>query len=740
MKSFTCFSLNLFFVTTLFAQAGQEKQTDSLKISFLDEVVIAATKIPEPRKTLAQQIKVISPNEIKNSHAQTTADLLESTGMVAMQRSQQGGGSPMIRGFEANRVLLILDGVRMNNLIYRTGHLQNAITIDNNILDRAEILFGSASTVYGSDALGGAVHFYTRNPELAKEKKILTSGNSLLRYGTVNHEKTVHADFTLSGKKIASLTSMTMSDFGDLKMGKRVNPALGEGFGYRPYYAQRKQDNSGNELILNPDSLIQKSTGYKQYDFLQKFLFTQREDVQHLLNFQYSTSSNIPRYDRLTDPQGGGLRPVWYYGPQKRMLTSYQLKIRSNHKFFDSFTSTISYQQIEESRHDQKFNDNQLNHRIEKVDVFAVTVDLQKTMPSSKIQYGFDSQFNSLKSVAHSENIVTQAISPLSTRYPNGNNTMNFMALYLTSSYYVNPNLTLNYGGRFGTFRLQSSLVNNGTFADLPFQKADQQNWIGSANVGLVYRPKESWRISILANTGFRTPNVDDLSKIFDPTPGTVVVPNSHLRPEKTFNVECGITKHFRFGLDWENNFYITRFSDIIVSDDFIFQGMDSIDYDGVLSKVQANQNKGRAYLYGYSSALKAEIGKYITVIGSLNYTYGRIETDTTDTPLDHIPPMFGRLGITLGKGKFRSEVFVNFNGWKRLKDYSLNGEDNMVYAPQQGMPVWYTINFRLGYEWGKHIILQAGVDNVMDLQYRTFASGLNAPGRNFFWSLRVRF
>ena len=272
MKSFVCLSLNLFFVAAVLAQNGQVKETDSLKTSYLDEVVISATKIPEARRTVGQQIKVISTIEIKNGNAQTTADLLQGTGMVAMQRSQQGGGSPMIRGFEASRILLIIDGVRMNNLIYRTGHLQNAITIDPTILDRAEILFGSASTVYGSDALGGAVHFYTRNPELANGKKILTNGNSLIRYSTVNNEKTTHADFTLSLEKFGSLTSMTISDFGDLKMGKKINPALGEGFGYRPFYARRKLDNSGDELIWNPDSLVQKSTGYRQYDFLQKFV------------------------------------------------------------------------------------------------------------------------------------------------------------------------------------------------------------------------------------------------------------------------------------------------------------------------------------------------------------------------------------------------------------------------------------------------------------------------------------
>ncbi|NJN34367.1 MAG: TonB-dependent receptor plug domain-containing protein [Saprospiraceae bacterium] len=76
-----------------------------------------------------------------------------------------------MRGFEASRVLLVVDGVRMNNLIYRSGHLQNAITVDQNMLDRVEVLFGTASTVYGSDALGGVVHFFTKKPLLNAQKR-----------------------------------------------------------------------------------------------------------------------------------------------------------------------------------------------------------------------------------------------------------------------------------------------------------------------------------------------------------------------------------------------------------------------------------------------------------------------------------------------------------------------------------------------------------------------------------------
>jgi hemoglobin/transferrin/lactoferrin receptor protein len=123
------------------------------------------------------------------------------------------------------------------------------------------------------------------------------------------------------------------------------------------------------------------------------------------------------------------------------------------------------------------------------------------------------------------------------------------------------------------------------------------------------------------------------------------------------------------------------------------------------------------------------------------NYTHGRVKNEAgPETPLDHIPPAFGRVGLQYNQGPFKSEVFCNFSGWKRLRNYSTSGEDNLQYATPKGMPSWYTINLRTGYRLTKTFTLQAGVDNLLDLQYRMFASGIHSSGRNIFGTLRVNF
>ncbi len=735
-------SIFILFAIPLVAQyAEKENNQDTTKVSYLDEVVIAANKIPEHRRTVAQQIKVITPSFIRNFNAQSTADLISNSGVVAMQKSQQGGGSPILRGFEASRVLLMIDGVRMNNAIYRAGHLQNIITLDNNVLERAEILFGPSSTVYGSDALGGVIHFYTRNPELAKAGEGLTfGGNTFVRYGSANNEKTGHVDFTLAGQKFGSLTSFTFSDFGDLRMGEKTNPVLDEQFGVRPQYAERSPDNTSDVLVQNSDPFVHKFSGYQQWDLLQKFLFQSSERVSHILNIQYSNSTNVPRYDRLTDPQGNGLRfGEWYYGPQKRLLTSYQLKVNDLGAFADGMTATLSYQDIEESRYDRRFNNNNRNERVENVDVFGLTVDFQKKRGNNSFRYGIDGQFNKVNSTAHKYNVATGEITPQSTRYPDGGNTMNLLAAYGTHTLQINDKWTLNDGIRVGGSWLHSTFIDK-TFFPFPFDEVKQNYLVSSANLGIIYTPS-TWKFSFMTSSGYRAPNIDDMTKVFDSAPGKVIVPNPDLTSEKTLNGDLSITKFFGDKVRAEGTLFGTQFYDAIVVLPSTFNGQSTIDYNGTPSDVYTSQNKGRANLYGYSISVRADITENIVFIASHNYTHGRIKNDDgSESPLDHIAPAFGRVGIQYNTNRFKSELFSNFSGWKYLSSYSSSGEDNLQYATAGGMPSWYTINIRASFDLNKVFTIQTGIDNIMDLQYRTFASGINSPGRNIFGTLRIKF
>jgi hemoglobin/transferrin/lactoferrin receptor protein len=729
-------ALSIGCASAAYAQ-GQEPDTSGNGVVEMGEVVISANKMEETRKTISQQVQVMNEKDIANTQAQTTADVLANTGNVFIQKSQLGGGSVGLRGFEASRVLLVIDGVRMNNLIYRTGHLQNLVTTDNNSLERIEILFGPSSTVYGSDALGGVVHLYTKRPKLATETGKKFRANILSRYGAVDNENTDHIDFNIGGSRFASLTSVTYSQFGDLMGGKNQNPFYTGSYGERPFYAQRIDGK--DSLVKNENRYLQVGSGYSQYDVVQKFLFKQNDNLTHSTNFQYSNSSNVPRYDRLTDRKGTGLNSAeWYYGPQTRLMAAYDADYRNPEGTFQGIHFGLNYQSIEESRHNRNFGSSNLNHRVENVQVIGANLDFQRRLVRHDIRFGADFQFNTLVSTASRDNIKTGATTKLDTRYPDGTNKMGNEALYFSHTWKISEKLTLNDGIRTGYSALRSMLVDTALQFHLPYTVLEQKTPVYSGSIGIIHMPAEDVKLSLLVSTGFRVPNVDDLSKIFASVPGTVIVPNPNLGPERTINYEAGVTKVFAGKTRWENVVYYTQFMDAIVTDKFTFNGQDSIMYDGTLSEVTANQNKGEAFIYGVSSNLVSRLDDHFSTALAINYTYGRLKTDTTDVPLDHISPFMARGSLMYQAGKFSSDFFVVYNGWKKLVNYSPSGEDNLQYATPVGMPAWFTVNLRASYKVHKLATFQAGVDNIFDTQYRVFASGINAPGRNIFAALRL--
>ncbi len=706
-------------------------------VNTLEETVVSASRFQEKKKDVVQKIQVLRASEIQQMNQTSTADVLANSGNVMVQKSQLGGGSPIIRGFETNKVLIVIDGVRMNNAIYRGGHLQNVITLDNSIMDRVELVFGPGSVVYGSDALGGVMSFKTKDPLLSKEDKPLVKANAYSRYMSAVNGYAAHANVSVGGKRLGSLTSFTVANFGDLRQGANREIFVGN-FGARSWYQQRFDDK--DSMVFNPDSNIQVGSGYSQYDFLQKFLFQQSDKLKHLINLQYSISSNVPRYDRLTLMNNGLPRfAEWYYGPQKRLFTSYQLEINKQHILYDFARLTLGYQQIEESRFDRKFNSTSLNQRIEDLNIYTLNVDLMKKMGSHEIRYGLEGWYNGVASNANSEDIISGISSPLNTRYASGGSSMYSGALYATHAWEINEKLVLNDGIRFSYVAL-NAIFSDTIFFAFPFEEVNQRNQAMNGNLGVVYQPEVNTRVSFLLSTGFRAPNVDDLSKVFESTPGNLIVPNEQIKPEFTYNGELGISHTFDQKWTISGTGYYTLFRNALMVKNYKYNGQDSILFDGVLSNVVAMQNERNAYLYGLELALNGKLTKEVLVYASYNYTYARIKTDSVAIPLDHIPPSFGKFGITITDRKFKGDFFVQYSGWKRIEEYNPFGEDNQAYALPEGMPSWYTINARLSYQFSRYIGLQLACENILDRNYRVFASNISAPGRNFILTLRGSF
>ena len=701
----------------------------------VEEVVVSASKFNEKRKDLAQKVQVISKQELALMNQSSTADVLANSGNVFVQKSQLGGGSPIIRGFETNKVLLVIDGVRLNNAIYRGGHLQNVITMDNGVMDRVEVVFGPGSVVYGSDAIGGVMHFTTKNPTLSATEKTLIKASAFSRYMSAVNGFAAHADVLVGTKRFGSLTSFTYSNFGDLRQGAKRNEFVGS-FGARPWYVERI--NGVDSIRVNADTNLQVGSAYSQYDILQKFSYQPQKGVLHKVNMQLSNSSNIDRYDRLTQTSNGLPRfAEWYYGPQFRFMAAYTLELSNARSLYDAARVTVAYQAIEESRMDRRFAKNFLNHRIENLDIVTLNADFSKKKGSHEMRYGMDAWYNQVNSSAFQKDIVADTTASLDTRYPDGGSTMMSAAAYATHTWEINDKLILNDGVRASFVSLNAAFIDK-TFFPFPFKDIAQKNNALNGNLGLIYMPNKLWRMSLNGSTAFRAPNVDDLSKVFESVQGSVVVPNPNLKAEYAYNGEFGISRLLSEGLSIQATGYYTLLKNALTLGTGTFNGVDSVVYDGQLSQVMTTTNAGKAYVYGFEAMLSGKLNDHLSMMATVNYTKGRNVTDSI--PLDHIPPVFGKLSMVYTVGKVRAELFMNYSGWKRLADYNFIGEDNFAYATPYGMPSWATVNARVNYNFSRSLSLQLACENILDQNYRNFASNISAPGRNFIVTLRGNF
>ncbi len=715
----------------------------------MEEITVAANRQQDVKMNVPQQVYVLSRNLIERANAQTAADLLTTDGLLTVQKSQQGGGSPMIRGFESSRVLLVMDNVKMNNLIYRAGHLQNIITVDPSILERVEVLYGPSSVSYGSDALGGVVVFRSKNPVLGDGGKTLFSGNAFMRYGSANQETTGHVDFNIGGERFASLTSLSYSNFGDLRSGRRKNPFLKDDeYISRPYEVVR--ENGEDLLIGNFKDWHQPGSGYMQYDLMQKFLFKPDDRFRHLLNFQFSNTTDIPRYDRLTDMKKDKPKfAEWYYGPQFRLMTAYTMEI-ADWLSADKVDFTVAYQKIKESRHNRKFGEVWLGSRNENVDVVSLSSDWMKQVDNHRIHAGIDGALNFLSSTAHKTDVDTGERAALDTRYPDGQNYMHNIEAYASHQWEITPRLILSDGIRLGFSTLYSSFETAEFFPFLSqnVKEVKQNNMTYSFSLGLNYNPTKDWKIALALSTGYRVPNIDDVGKVFDSQPGMVVVPNPDVRPEKTINADFNVTRFKNDRFLWETSVFGTYLFDAITLKPHTLNGNTEIEYDGELSEIYANHNSRRAYVVGSTTRLKARFLEIFMADASLTYTYGDIiDGEDERMPLDHISPLFGRVGMTFQSKDDKAivEFYSLFNGRKKLDRYNLNGEDNIGYATVKGeegrgLPAWFTLNLKASYVFNPNLTVQVGIENLLDTKYRTFGSGINAMGRNINVTLRTTF
>lgn len=740
-------------------QTFQKKELKSSQVIWmlpnaeqLGEIVLSISRSSGKKQRLAQQVGIISKQEIAQISPENSAALLREVPGVRVQQSQGGGGSPVLRGFEANRVLLVVDGVRLNNAIFRSGHVHNALSVDPLSLSRAEVIFGPSSVGYGSDALGGVIHFYTRTPLINQTKKLHLETSSSYTFNQNTSKQSVVMEY--SAPNWAVLQQVSYSQFGDVIMGTRRRHGF-ENWGKAYQYSQNTETNYTATPSINSNPDVQQNSGYAQLDVLQKWIYHTTNGIKFTLNLQGSQSGNIPRFDKLSETKDGELRFArWEYGPQKRWMISPQISFVGNKPWLHSGKIVAAVQLLEESRIQRKFASLNRETQQEQLTVYSLNADFTaKTRKGRDWSYGLELTHNQVHSSADAQelHVVANEIIGLNTktaiptRYPSGGSTYATFAGYVDYRYDINPKSTLSFGARHTITELDAAW-NEQALIDAKLAHAYQKHQSSNVTLGYNYRPNKQWQIKALFSSGFRAPNIDDLGKTREDH-GVLSVPNLELTPEYIYSTDIGIRKQWKNGSFVETNGYYAFVHDYIargpysVMQDQTTEDAGTIMYSDDEVRTTANINVGTVKVYGFNAQSKWVISPKITHLSSLTYTAGL--GNNTSGNLPSISPLFvtQKLQWQLLKGEL--SLLWHHAQQKTPETYSPWGEDGLEETPLlangtfAGTPAWHRWDIQLALSLSSSVNLTGGIYNLWDTHFREFASGISAPGRSVKLALR---
>lgn len=663
-------------VITAFTQQDSLQYNDTSN-RILTEVVITGIREPRPDLLLPFSAAILSSEQLLRLNPRSTPEALSGMNGVFIQKTNHGGGSPFIRGLTGNQVLILQDGIRINNSTFRYGPNQYLNTIDPLTINRVEVAKGTGSVQYGTDAIGGVVQVITREPVFAASKSVNKAG-VYGKYMTGDMEKIVRGEWIYSAKKIAILTGISVKDFGDLIGG----------------------DTTGR----------QTPSGYKEWSYDVKAKFLLKPGFQLILASQLLQQRHVPVYHKV-QLENFSINEM---DPQQRGLHYARLIMNGHSAVAKKTELTISRQLTAEGRNSRKNGSDILRKERDEVATTGITLDTW-------------SVFNKKWSASSGLELYTDKVKSTRSDITAGGQAVFKRGLYPDQSANTNLSVYSLHHIQFGNWRADAGLRFNTFKLNIPDSTLGNVQISPSAlvgNLGLLFAIDQRQTIYASWSSGFRAPNLDDMGTL-----GIVdfryEVPAAALRPEKSRHTEIG----YKFGgkkITLSAAAFYLHISNIITR---VKSPGDTISGYPVYYKA----NSDAAYLKGTDASLKWQVYKHITMDGALAYTYG--QNLSHNEPLRRIPPFNGRTAINFGK-----------NGWYITNEYLFAAAQNRLAAgdrddnriPKGGTPRWGILNVYGGITI-KKMQLSAGLQNLLNKDYRTHGSGINGTGRSAWISIRIK-
>ena len=646
------------------------------------EIVISARRIPQIQYDSPHSISVLNQEELVTLSPRSSAEALFGMPGVFLQKTNHGGGSPIVRGLTGNQSLQMIDGIRLNNAISRYGPSQYFNTIDPNSISHIEVVRGAGSVQYGSDAIGGTIQVFTKSPGFTRGG-FHAGGNLYGKFMSEGMEQSGRAELELGNERIAFYGGYSLRNYGDIVGGADIG----------------KQDPSG----------------YREMSADLKTLYRVGDNQLFTFAYQFLFQDDVDRWDQVA--QRG--YSVWKFDPQNRYLAYGRWDYYTKSKWFSHIQTTASLNRSEEQRISRPEGSLVTSTERDNISTFGITTEAT-SQPSSAyvINSGIEFYHDIVQSSSWDENSLTGTLTNGRGAYPSGANASSLALFSLHTLKLKRTNLS--YGFRMHHYGVSA--------IDEEFGDIRNSSIALVGNLGMTFEFLPGLAAVASVNSGFRSPNIDDLTK-FGRFDYGFEVPVSDLKPEKSVNAELGL-KIFSDHVSGSLSFFWNNLFDLIDRVRSTYMG--NILYRG--DTVYRKSNVDQAYIQGVEIETGMNITPVFTAFGNMMYLFG---STSEGEPLRRIPPLNGSIGIRYkNPDGFSGRAEILFAGKQnRLSDGDIS--DHRI--PAGGTPGWVIVNLYAGYVI-KKLTFSGGLLNPTDETYKTHGSGIYGYGRCAQLSIRLAF
>ena len=745
------------------------------KVVEVPEVTVTATRaVKDPFKT-PNAITVLNLKQLERNNADIASNLLRDSVGVSAQQTTVGQGSPLLRGLTGYQTLIQIDWVRLNNSTFRSGPNQYTATIAPDILERAEVLLGSSSMLYGSGAMGGVISFFTKAVPLNPAQQTWDIHPRLLaRYTTATQERLAKLEVTGNKGRFGFVAGGGVRFYGDM------NP----GSGYDLHYKNRKfeivdeipkgvklydydeisklsKDNiPGRWLIDNEGPL-----GWSAYDADAKIAYQLNNNSTLNVAYQMWRQPQTPRYDKIAPQEFD----EFFFEPQNRDLIYANYLVTPVEGNIDTFRLTASYHRQKEGRNEVVRGATSRRQRYDTVNTIGLSAQgVSSILPRQRLVGGAEFYLDMIQSrTVKTDDKGKETVDENLGRFINGSQFWD-ASLYLQDEITLHERIELTLGGRATFYQTNADL----SIRDKSFDEFNKFDSSLTGSAGVVVGLTDSLNFVSSFGTAFRAPSLNDTTAV-EVTNEGVTAPSPDLRPETSWTVEGGLkAKHSYFRGDLI--LFHSRVSGLVarrpIQEAYAGETLPQLhqnlikEYEGI--DVLVFDNVDEAQYQGVEVAGLIPVFPAWSVFGNAALIRGEVLKINGKAPdpkkpwearVRREPPLNGIVGVQWEPldTQFWVTLYVRSAAEQRrlnrsdIRDPRMPGKtrdpaevefDSNGYAVDAGTPGWWTLNVRGGVKLFDYTRMTLSLENLLDQRYRPHGTGVNAPGFNVSLTLDNRF